>query len=201
MPRYRQRASRSAPVGGSVPARRQLSACLLFALVLVTGLAASASQGLGASGSRTPGAGAALAQVPGESVGAGAAYDLARDEALGGHTLARHVGRTDAQLAERLRREPQISAASTYADQATASRVVALALHASRDRVEGWSRRQGRRPNLVLNYISRDGPPIGRSMRRGSGVASPCDRAIVVLRWHDRMRRWYVLTSYPETRR
>lgn len=130
-----------------------------------------------------------------------AAYDLARDEVLGGHTLARHVGRTDAQLAERLRGEPQIAAASTYADQATASRVVALALDASRDRVEAWSRRQGRRPNLVLNYPSRDGPPIGRSLRRGSGGAMPCDRAIVVLRWHDRMRRWYVLTSYPEARR
>lgn len=139
------------------------------------------------------------AQTPAAPAAAG--YDLAGDEALGGHTLARHVGRTDAQLAERLRREPHISAASTYADQATASRVVALALDASRDRVEAWSRRQGRRPNLVLNYTSRDGPPIGRSLRRGSEVAMPCDRAIVVLRWHDRMRRWYVLTSYPETRR
>jgi hypothetical protein len=155
--------------------------------------------GLGVSAAQAPATNAA--QAPGAGVGVDAAYDLARDEALGGHTLARHVGRTDAQLAERLRREPQITAASTYADQATASRVVALALDASRDRVEAWSRRQGRRPNLVLNYTSRDGPPIGRSLRRGSGVAMPCDRAIVVLRWHDRMRRWYVLTSYPETRR
>jgi Bacterial CdiA-CT RNAse A domain len=30
---------------------------------------------------------------------------LAADEAMGGHTLARHVGRTDAQLAERLQKE------------------------------------------------------------------------------------------------
>jgi hypothetical protein len=38
-------------------------------------------------------------------------------------------------------------------------------------------------------------------MRRNARVAVPCDRAIVVLRWHERMRRWYVLTSYPEARR
>ena len=43
-------------------------------------------------------------------------YDLEADEALGGHTMARHVGRTDAQLAERLQRERDISAASTYTD-------------------------------------------------------------------------------------
>jgi len=55
-------------------------------------------------------------------------YDLERDEKRGGHTLARHVGRSDADLGERLRRERQISAASTYTDRATAERVVALAL-------------------------------------------------------------------------
>jgi hypothetical protein len=53
------------------------------------------------------------------------AVDLAASELMGGHTLARHVGRTDGQLRERLRREPNIAAASTYSDRATAERVVA----------------------------------------------------------------------------
>ena len=49
--------------------------------------------------------------------GAGAPrYDLEGDEVIGGHTIERHVGRTDRDLADRLRREPQISAASTYTD-------------------------------------------------------------------------------------
>jgi len=39
-------------------------------------------------------------------------YNLGRDEERGGHTLKKHVGRTDEQLQERLRRE-RISAAST----------------------------------------------------------------------------------------
>jgi hypothetical protein len=43
---------------------------------------------------------------------------------MGGHTLARHVGKTDAELIERLRREPQISSASTYTDRgAVADRI------------------------------------------------------------------------------
>ena len=41
---------------------------------------------------------------------------------MGGHTLARHVDKTDAELAERLRLEPQLSAASTYTDRAVAER-------------------------------------------------------------------------------
>ena len=126
--------------------------------------------------------------------------DLSIDEALGGHTLARHVGKTDAQLAERLRREPQISAASTFTDQATAARAVAAALEASSAQLSSWSKRQGRRPNLVLHYVSRDGP-LGRSLVRRARAAVPCVRAIVVLRWDERRNRFYVLTSYPEADR
>ena len=126
--------------------------------------------------------------------------DLSIDEAMGGHTLARHVGKTDAQLAERLRREPQISAASTYTDQATAARAVAAALDSSSGQLASWSKRQGRRPNLVLHYVSRDGP-LGRSLTRRARAAVPCVRAIVVLRWDERRNRFFVLTSYPEADR
>ncbi len=145
-------------------------------------------------------AGAAGAAQGGRTSVAIDGYDLAGDEAIGGHTLERHVGRSDAELAERLRREPQISAVSTYPDQATAARVVALALEANRGRVSAWASRGGPRPNLVVTYDSRAGP-IGRSLRRGQRTADACRRARVVLRWHDRRGRWYVLTSYPEAGR
>src|SRR5262245_3894317 len=49
--------------------------------------------------------------------------DLSLDESMGGHTLSRHVGKSDAELRDRLRREKQISAASTYTDRETAERV------------------------------------------------------------------------------
>ena len=126
--------------------------------------------------------------------------DLAADERLGGHTLQRHVGKTDAELAARLRRERHISAASTYTDAATASKVVGTTLATSKRRLDAWLARQGARPNLVLNFTQNHGPPIGRSLLRGERTSRPCDRALVVLRWDDRRARWYVLTSYPEAR-
>ena len=36
-------------------------------------------------------------------------HDLSQDEEAGGHTLRRHVGRSDDQLRERLQREPNIA--------------------------------------------------------------------------------------------
>src|SRR5205823_7736365 len=114
------------------------------------------------------GAAAARPAQP-RGAGAGTPRDLAADEAMGGHTLARHVGRTDAQLAERLRRERTISAASTYTDRSTAERAVGAALAASARQLSAWERRSGRRPNLVLHYLNRGGLPLGRALARWRG--------------------------------
>jgi len=123
-------------------------------------------------------------------------HDLSADEALGGHTLQRHVGKSDADLIERLRREPQISSASTYTDRETAERLIAAALQADNRALAAWRKRSGRRPNFVVRY--RADHVIGRSIARGHSNAVSCDRSVIVLRWDDRRRRDYVLTSYPE---
>jgi Bacterial CdiA-CT RNAse A domain len=64
-----------------------------------------------------------------------ARYDLARDEARGGHTLDKHVGRSDQELRERLDRERNISAASTWTSREVAGETVAQALRAERDKL------------------------------------------------------------------
>src|SRR4051812_8258189 len=124
------------------------------------------------------------------------AHDLSVDEAMGGHTLQRHVGKSDADLIERLRREPQISSASTYTDRATAESVIAAALHSSNQAFAKWRARTGRRPNFVLRYHA--DRVVGRSVARGRSNAVPCERVVIVLRWDDGRQRDYVLTSYPE---
>ncbi|BCS35398.1 lipoprotein [Luteitalea sp. TBR-22] len=121
--------------------------------------------------------------------------DLERDEQRGGHTLARHVGRTDAQLKARLARE-SISAASTYFDRETAERIIARALADNEARVRRWIDKRGARSNLAIRYRARDGLPTGRVLRRGAEASEATEGAVVVLRW--RGEDWYVLTSYPE---
>jgi toxin YxiD len=127
----------------------------------------------------------------------GPRHDLSRDEEAGGHTLRKHVGQTDEQLRERLKREPNVAAASTYTDRDTAERVLGLALEENRDKIGRWLSRSSRRPNLVLDYDGDPARPVGRTLRRGESRPRPCSRALVVLRWSGD-REYYVLTSYPE---
>jgi hypothetical protein len=124
-------------------------------------------------------------------------YDLGRDEQRGGHTLARHVARTDDELRERLERERNISAASTWTDRATAEAVVGQGLAAERGRVKSWMRRGFPRANLALHYNA--GRTIGRSLRRGDARTVDCSSAVIVLR-ADGPESFYVLTTYPEAR-
>ena len=126
-------------------------------------------------------------------------YDLEADERRGGHTLARHVGKSDADLRARLQQESRISAASTYTDRATAERVVAHTLQRNRVRVDQWLGREGPRPNLAIDYHGKSGNPIGRSLTRRGRQPVACTDAVVVLRWDG--DGFYVLTSYPEASR
>jgi hypothetical protein len=123
--------------------------------------------------------------------------DLTRDEAAGGHILRKHVGQTEQQLRQRLRQEQNITGASTYADLSTAEQAVGAAIAQSQREVQNWLNRQGKHPNLVLDY---DSPgPIGRTMNRGEYQSHVCAHALVVLKYAG-PNRYYVLTSYPECR-
>ena len=127
--------------------------------------------------------------------------DLAADERCGGHTVARHVGKTNRELANRLRQQPDISAASTYTDLSTAETVVAAALAQERSRIATWSAQRGSRPNLALRHTSPGPKPIGRSWQRGKVAPDGCFQAVVVLRWDVSRSAFCVLTSYPEVAR
>lgn len=126
---------------------------------------------------------------------ASAGYDLARDEARGGHTLERHVGRSDAELAARLAREPNLRTASSFLDRATAERVVAATLAEAAPRIARWRERGPRRPNLALDHRGDPAASLGRTMRRSERESRPAFGARVVLRAAG--SDFYVLTAYP----
>lgn len=128
--------------------------------------------------------------------------DLSHDDLLGGHTLKRHVGKTDDELRSRLDQE-RISAASTYIDRAIAERTVAAALKQNEDKVRSWVSQRGSHPNLVLDYDSPD--PIGRTLSRGASGAATCSHAVVVLKYIEAAgaalpldSSFFILTSYPQ---
>jgi toxin YxiD len=131
------------------------------------------------------------------SASSGDRYDLGRDEQRGGHTLDKHVGRTDDQLRERLERERDISAASTWSDQAVAEETVSAALRANQSKIDRWTERGYPRTNFALHFDA--GHSIGRTMRHGQNTSEPCSSAVVVLK-AERDGGFIVLTTYPEAR-
>lgn len=124
-----------------------------------------------------------------------ARHDLQPDEESGGHTLSRHVGKSDDDLRSRLERESDISAASTFTDRAAAERSVAAALSKGKQQVTTWENGTSRQ-NLVLRVTMPD--VIGRSLRRGDSKVKSVKSAVVVLAKSG--GDWFVLTSYPEDR-
>jgi len=171
-------------------------AAAIAAVLLLAALVAWAVTGGGAWRFPAPGAPSAPAGVV--EGRAAASRDLAADEARGGHTLARHVGLSDADLVARLGREPGISAASTFADRDTAERVVAAALAANAARIDAWQRGDARQANLVVRHRGSPGVAVGRLVRRGARQAEAAYGARVVLRWDERRGDFYVLTAYPD---
>lgn len=124
--------------------------------------------------------------------------DLTQDENSGGHTLRKHVGRTDAQLRERLRKERGISAASTWNDRESAETAVGAAIAQQSTKIAHWLERDSH-PNLVLDYDGDPAHPFGRTLRRGGDTVQPCAHAVIVLKWNG-PNSYYVLTAYPECR-
>ena len=99
----------------------------------------------------------------------------------------------------RLRREPEISAASSYTDKVTAERTVEAAIAKGGRPLDAWLARKGNRPNLTLHYTAHE--VVGRSLSRRGREAVACEEVTVVLRWNERRQKFYVLTSYPEEKR
>lgn len=124
--------------------------------------------------------------------------DLTQDENAGGHTLRKHVGRTDAQLRDRLRKEREISAASTWNDREAAETAVGAAIAQQSGKIARWFERDSH-PNLVLDYDGDAAHPFGRTLRRGEDTVHPCAHAVIVLKWSG-PNSYYVLTAYPECR-
>lgn len=139
----------------------------------------------------SPHAGSARAEAGASP--AAAARDLAWDEQQGGHTLSRHVGRSETELSERLEREAGVAAASSFTDRATAEAVVAATLEREQGSIASWQRRD--KENLTLDYHGDRGVILGQVLVRGEQRARPASDARVILR--KRGARYFVLTAYP----
>uniref|UniRef100_UPI002E29A057 RNase A-like domain-containing protein n=1 Tax=Aquibacillus kalidii TaxID=2762597 RepID=UPI002E29A057 len=120
---------------------------------------------------------------------------LAAHELQGGHLLERHVGKTDAELLERIRNNPRINGSSTFTERATAERVASEVLNDldNKKAIESWLNNPQSKSNLVLTYEGTD--TIGRGVKRGSTTVENKTNARIVLKKDGKGN--YILTGYP----
>jgi hypothetical protein len=125
------------------------------------------------------------------------AVSLAAEEAQGGHTIARHVGRTEAQLRARLVEQPGIPAASTFVTLEQAEQTVAAAVRANSSAIKAWAAGAGPGQTKAFSYTS--ATVVGQGVVRSTGQLTQMKNAVVVLRKVITGNRvYFVLTAYPK---
>jgi len=121
---------------------------------------------------------------------------LAEHELAGGHTIARHVGRTEAELRARLASQPRIPAATSFATLGSAEVAVTDALRANARAIQKWAAGALLNQRLRITYDA--AKTIGYGIVRGSEVLSEMQKVIVVLEKTTRNGKLYfVLTAFP----
>ena len=125
-----------------------------------------------------------------------AARTLIFHDNVGGHTVLKHVARSDSQLITRLRAEPNIPNASTFPDLFTAERAIADAIKINQNNVNNWV--AGSQPRYPLP-ITDVGYDVGRVIRQGTTRPTSATKVQVVLQRDASMPYGFkVLTAYPE---
>jgi hypothetical protein len=114
---------------------------------------------------------------------------------VGGHTIEKHVGKSDSWLRNRLATDPKkISVASTFRNQTVANRTDGQFVKQNRAVIEKWIGSGESRP-LVGEIRMPD--PIGRVLVRGSSNSVETHTAEVIIVRDNSQQGWHILTSYP----
>lgn len=124
-------------------------------------------------------------------------HEAAAGSRLGGHTLLKHVGKTEAELRARLLAQPRIQAASTFKSLEVAERTLYQALRANRGAIEAWAKTAAPGAKQAFTYSAKE--VVGEGVIRSTNRLLPMTKVRVVLKMEQyRGKLYYILTSHPE---
>ncbi len=124
--------------------------------------------------------------------------DLSEEESYDGHTIERHVGKTDQFLRNRIKEE-DLDSASTYNSYSEAEEYTNNVAVSKKPEIEAWLKSGKSKKAFTAQF---DGAQIGKRITRDEIVAGvdphPVDAATIVLkRDSSAPDGYYVLTSFP----
>jgi hypothetical protein len=123
--------------------------------------------------------------------------DLWAEEAAGGHTIEKHVAKTEADLRLRLVQEPKIPAASSFRNLAEAEQFVSQALRSNASAVQTWA--STARPGAIYRFVYQAGRSAGYGVVRATGKMQQMTVIRVVLQKTALDNKiYFVLTAFVE---
>ena len=130
----------------------------------------------------------------------GARKTLELNELLGGHSIDKHIGKSEGLLRQRLINEPFTDIASSFRNYETANRTVGKAIRENSAKIEEWLKNTiETRIKLTVKMDEEIGIVLERGKGRSVGLktAKPTNEAELILIKDDTPQGWHVLTSYP----
>ena len=122
---------------------------------------------------------------------------LAAHEAQGGHLIEKHIGRTEAQLRERLEAEPHIPIASTFPNQTVAEATISSVMDRNKELIDDFMRGNARR--LVITQPM--SAPVGVGVVRRSGELESLSVVKLILqRTNESPSGYTIFTGYASDR-
>ncbi len=114
----------------------------------------------------------------------------------GGHTIANHVGKTDAELLARFEQNKRLMMSSTFRDLNTAETVISKALYVNRANIKSLLGGGKRGMRLTLNYSA--GQEVGYGYARSSSqrISMRAVRIVIDLQQFNG-KPYYILTAFP----
>jgi hypothetical protein len=113
----------------------------------------------------------------------------------GGHTILKHVGRTEQELRKRLTMEPRIPRASSFSTLRIAESAVSKVMKTNAAKIRAWAQTS---PASVLVLSGDVGKTVGYGVVRSTGQLVNMRKVMVVLRYKTyNGQPYFILTSYP----
>jgi hypothetical protein len=122
-------------------------------------------------------------------------HEAEKGSRIGGHTIRKHVQRTEEQLRERLRLEPRRDIVSSFHNLRTAELAISKVMRAEAARIQSWAQSSNNR--IPLTLIRRVPGDIGYGITRKTGELTKMNEVTVVLK-HEAYNGmpYYILTAY-----
>lgn len=126
-----------------------------------------------------------------------AEHEAAAGSRLGGHTILKHIGKTEPELRARLLAQRGIPAASTFKSLEVAERTLYEAMRANRAAIEAWARTAAPGAKQAFFYTAKES--VGQGVVRATNTLVQMNKVRFVLKMEQyNGKLFYILTAFPE---